>query len=118
MSEAEIVKLGGLLGLARKAGRIIMGADNVVDFIQRGKSCYVLLTSNASPRTRKRISDICAEYGRECTESQMQMRELSHYIGAAGDTSAVAVTDTNFIEAIKKLIGNNTEIEKLRDTEV
>lgn len=104
-------KLGGMLGLARKAGKIVSGADKVTELLRGGRKAYILLASNASERTRKRVKEVCAESGVECAESKCEMAVLSGYLGLPGDTSAVAVTDKNFIKAVKNIIETDMDAD-------
>ena len=50
----------GALGLCRKAGALLFGAERVADAIHAGKAKLVLLTADASPRTAKRFAELCA----------------------------------------------------------
>ena len=51
--------LAGALGLCRKAGALLWGSDRVAEAVQAGKAKLVLLTADASPRTRERIARAC-----------------------------------------------------------
>lgn len=50
------------LGLAARARKITSGEELVVKEIQRGKVMLVLLSSDASKNTEKKISDKCTFY--------------------------------------------------------
>lgn len=50
----------GALGLCRKAGALLWGADRVQEAVSAGKAQLVLLASDASPRTRSRFLQACA----------------------------------------------------------
>lgn len=51
--------LAGAMGLCRKAGALVWGADRTADCIGAGKAKLVLLTADASPRTRARFEALC-----------------------------------------------------------
>ena len=48
-------KVLSLLGLARRAGKLTMGFDPVVDSVKTGQSRLVLITSDISPKTEKEL---------------------------------------------------------------
>ncbi len=53
--------LPGALGLCRKAGALLWGAERVGDAIAAGKARLVLLTQDASARTAARFTQLCAD---------------------------------------------------------
>ena len=55
--------VSGLLGLASRAGQIILGADLALREIKGGRAGAVLLDESASAGTRKKILDACAYRG-------------------------------------------------------
>ena len=46
-------KLLSFLGLCRRAGKMTIGNDAVIEEINNGKSCLVLLAGDASQRTAR-----------------------------------------------------------------
>ena len=48
-------QLLGALSLCRKAGKLVMGFDAVVEAVMKGKTDYLLLASDISPKTADRI---------------------------------------------------------------
>lgn len=88
----DTAALTGALGLCRKAGALVWGADRTADCVAAGKAKLVLLTADASPRTAARFTALC--------ESAVPLRTLP----LAGDALAAitarpaavfAVTDQN-----------------------
>jgi ribosomal protein L7Ae-like RNA K-turn-binding protein len=50
-------KLLGALGLARRAGKLLLGEDTVLDALKKDAVVLVFLASDAGPNTAKRITD-------------------------------------------------------------
>jgi Ribosomal protein HS6-type (S12/L30/L7a) len=101
-------KILGLLGLAAKAGRLLSGAEKLVDAARSGalnsQNGLIAVASDASVRTKKNIAIAADENEIKRVEVSVDMRELGRRTGGKGAASAVAVTDRNIAGAIKKLI--------------
>lgn len=54
-------KLYGMLGIARRSRKVVMG-DTLIAAIQSGKAKVVLISNEASENTLKKIQDKCAFY--------------------------------------------------------
>jgi len=102
-------KLCGMLGLAKKAGRIISGTELVCDAVRKGKVCQVYIASDASQNTVKRLSNCCTYYGTPCAVIAIDGAELGHSVGKKSIQAAAAVTDTGFTAAINKIIDQTSE---------
>ncbi len=48
-------RLTGLLTIARKAGKLLLGFDAVKEAVQQGQVSAILLAEDASPKTEKEI---------------------------------------------------------------
>ncbi len=92
----------GLVGLAKRAGKIAAGEGAVKDSIRFGKAYAVIIASDASDNTRKNITDSCKYY------------EVPYYIAYTKDilghaignnfNAAIAVLDKGFCENIEKYL--------------
>lgn len=111
-------KLGGMLGLARKAGKIIYGTDRITDYIRKKPTHIVLLASDISENTRKRIENCCKYYKTEYSGLNMTMDTLAHFIGQKSAVSAVSVTDKGFAAAISEIIDSTTVVKRNNPQEV
>jgi len=56
-------KLKGTLGLARRAGRLLVGEDMVLDGLKKDAVLIVFLASDAGPNTTKRVTDKTGSHG-------------------------------------------------------
>ncbi len=111
-------KLGSMLGLARKAGKIIYGTDRITEYIRNKPVPIVLLASDISDNTRKRIENCCKYYKTQFSNLNMTMDTLAHFIGQKSVVSAVSVTDKGFAAAILEIIDSTTVVKRNNPQEV
>jgi ribosomal protein L7Ae-like RNA K-turn-binding protein len=91
-----------ILGLANRARKIISGEELTVKQIQSGKAKLILLSSDASPNTTKKITDKCKSY-----EVPLKLVEDRHLLGQAIGKEArvvVAVLDNGFANKLESLL--------------
>lgn len=101
---ADIKKALSMIGLCKKAGRLVSGAPIVVDALRDGKLHLVIYASGASENSVKRVTDKAKSYGTEALALDVSPEELGHAIGKVGAVAAVGIADEGFAEAIKKII--------------
>jgi ribosomal protein L7Ae-like RNA K-turn-binding protein len=90
-----------LLGLAKRAGKIITGEELVVKSIQNGKANLVILANDASSNLIKKITDKSTFY--EVSVSQhFTVNELSQAIGQ--NRKVVALADSGFAKKMESLM--------------
>lgn len=93
-------KFLSFLGLCRRAGKMKIGCDTVIESVQNCDAKLVLLASDISENTKKKI--VSAVNGTEYEILQYSKDELSF---ALGKTCAVlAVEDEGFAKKIRELI--------------
>lgn len=97
-------KIFGLIGLAKRAGKIAGGDFSVTVSIKEKKAELVILAADASDNTKKSMINSCKyhniryiEYG--TTEA------LGQYTGS-GIRASIAVLDKGFAEAILKKLNS------------
>lgn len=105
-------KLFGMFGLAKKAGKVIAGTEQVTNNIRKGIPCIVYLSAEASDNTKKRIKNCCGYYNIELYEVDISIYDMAHTIGKKSAISAIAITDMSFTAAIKNIITKSQQ-EKL-----
>lgn len=96
-------KLIGALGLAHKAGALIKGNEAVHDAVRQKKVVLVLLASDASEGSKKKLLTACAYYGVPIREIASDKDSLAKALGSPSPCAAVAVRN----HEILKLIQNN-----------
>lgn len=98
-------KFLGMLGLAARARKTVVGTELVTDRIKSGKGVqFVLIASDVSSNTLKKIVNTCEYYEVEYKQTEFTRDEISRAVGKSCYTSAVAIIDRNFSDAIKKLV--------------
>lgn len=97
------------LGLAKRAGKIISGTEQVQDAVRAKKALIVIAARDISENSRKKITNTCTYYETELVE-YATMELISAALGQKKLISSVAITDDNFRILIKKqLSADNAE---------
>ena len=94
-------RLCGLLGMARRAGRLIAGFDAVVDSVKVKRTQLILLASDLSPKTEKELRFAAGNaVPLLCTE--LTKTEIGHAAGYNKPIGVVATEDRGFAAAMLK----------------
>ena len=101
-----IERVLGMLGLAMKAGKVVIGTEQVTAFLQKKRLKLVLLSSASSDGTKKKISSKCEYYQVSLSELPIQTDELGSLLGKTYTPAVVGITDENFSNAITKLLNS------------
>ncbi|AZV42314.1 MULTISPECIES: YlxQ family RNA-binding protein [Peribacillus] len=91
-----------LLGLANRARKLISGEELVVKEVRSGKAKLVLLASDASKNTEKKISDKCAYY--QVPLKRVENRSLLGQAIGKEARVVVAVLDEGFAQKLRTLL--------------
>ena len=92
----------GMLGMSRRAGKTVIGADLVCRAMQgKNKPALVVVSSFASENTKKRMIAKCDYYGVPCVLVALEGGELSRRLGKTGSTAVLAVTDPGLAREIR-----------------
>ena len=97
-----------MLGLAKRAGKIVCGTDAVIDKVRNKSAFLVIISSDVSQATNKRITDKCNFY--ETTKIIYGISEANGKAVGKTNVAAIAVTDKNFADTILRLYKNLTEV--------
>ncbi len=101
-------KFTGLLGIAKKAGRVIAGTNLTAEAVRSGSPAKcptaVFLAYDASENTKKRITNCCTFYEVPFYETEINTADMGNAIGKSGSISVVGITDRGFADALVKLI--------------
>ena len=93
------------IGLARKAGKIVVGTDAVCDEIRKKKIVTVLYANDISDNTKKKISDCCVYYQIPVYSCSLTKDELGHAIGKSF-AACIGITDENLSLLINRNLIN------------
>ncbi len=96
----KIQKQCGMLGLAMRAGKLILGGEMVCEAVRKKKAKLVLLAKDASANTKKKVQNCCTYYQIVCQSLPLSTETLAHALGKESLVAAVAVTDDNFKKAL------------------
>ena len=93
-----------MLGFAMRAGKVIIGVEQVCTALSKSNSKrprLVLVTETASEATKKKIFNKCDFYGVEIKEIKVDGESLGHLLGKLYAPAVVAVTDEGFAKEIR-----------------
>lgn len=103
-------KVLGLIGIAKKAGRITAGSEMCEDMIRRGNSKLIIIASDISKNGYKAITDCCKHYNiKHITYGKKE--DLGAAVGSEIRT-VISVNDEGFAHAIEDKITAISEERK------
>ncbi len=94
-------RLLGLLGMARRAGRLIAGFDATLDAVKAHRAQLVLLASDLSPKTEKELR-FQAETAVPILTLALTKEEIGHAAGFGKPVGVVTTEDKGFAAALIK----------------
>ena len=97
-------KIIGQLGLAMRAGKLVVGSEQVSLAVAKGRVLLVISSTGASLGTRKKLRTKCEFYGVKLINLDIEIGELGRILGKTYAPACVGVTDENFVKALEKLI--------------
>lgn len=89
-----------LLGLARRAGKVLIGTDAVRRGVRRGEVSLVILAGDASPVQLEKVRRLLRH--QEVSHLTMGDRDMLGAAVGAGPVSALAVTDPSLGEQLRR----------------
>ncbi len=102
-------KLLGLLGIARRAGHIVIGFDAVKAAVTDGRAQFILLAADRSAKTEKELR--YAAQGNPCPIRVLaaDKEALAHALGLQKPVAVAATDDRGFAAAMLKACGTDTK---------
>ena len=101
-------KVCGLLGLARRAGKISFGTEACRKDIESNRVKLVIIAEDAAERTKMNFKNICKEKDVPIFEI-LNIDELSKAIGQS-NKAIIGIKDINFSKEIIKIINGGEAI--------
>ena len=95
-------RLLSFLGLCKRAGYLISGADTVVKTMREHKALLVLTANDFSDNSRKNVEKAAAEYKVPLKTIDHSKEELSFALGK--HCGVICVTDKGFADKILTMI--------------
>ena len=79
------------IGLAKKAGALVVGSAAVLDAVRKGSPGLVLLASDLSAQSKKKLITSCAYHKIPINTLEYGMSDLSDALGRSASVGAVAI---------------------------
>ena len=93
------------IGLMKRAGALIPGADGIYDAARAGSLIrLILLASDAGPNTKKGLMNAKEECGAHMIQLEATKAQLGAILGQK-ECAAAAITDTGFAKALCEKLG-------------
>ncbi len=102
-------KIYGLIGLATRARKIAYGNDAVMDCLKQKKAKLVVITEDASEKTRKNMQYVCKKNNVKIIIFGKKDK-LSHIIGKDNKV-VIALKEKNIADEIEKRFYGGDAIE-------
>lgn len=90
-----------MIGLARRAGKVVLGGSGVEATVRTGKALLVILAEDAAKSTKKRLTDKCISY--KVPIIVVGTKQSLGRITGRDEAAAIAVTDSNFASGLKRI---------------
>ena len=101
-------KICGLLGLARRAGKLSFGTEACMQEIEKNKIKLIIIAINAAERTKMNFKNICNNKKIPIFEI-LNIDEISKAIGQS-NKAVIGIKDINFSKEIIKIINGGEAI--------
>ena len=99
-------RLSGMLGLAMRAGKVIIGTEQICIALSKGKVRLVLISEGASDSTKKKIRFKCEFYKTRVVEINIDTEEMGRLLGKTYAPAAIAIADDNFAKTVEGIISS------------
>lgn len=100
-------KLSGLIGMARRAGRLILGTDAVKESLASGKAQLVLLAADLSAKSEKELR--FAAGNTPLAATGITKEEMGRITGRQTPVGVAATEDKGFAAAMIKAAHSGNE---------
>ena len=100
-----------MLGICKRAGKLVAGFDAVEAAARDRLAKLVLLSEGLSDRTKRKAEEFCMRYETPCKNCSMTLEEIEWMIGR--QAGVLAVTDEGLANKMRTLIGQEEEENSL-----
>ena len=90
------------LGLCRKANKLALGSDMVIDSMKKNKSLLVLITKDFSTNSLKKVESLALSKNITLVKINYNMNDIQLALGKK--CGAVSINDFGFANQLKKLL--------------
>lgn len=96
-------KFHNFIGLARRAGKVVLGSEAIEGAVRARKALLVIIATDAAEGTVKRLKDKCTSYNVPIII--IGTKESLGKITGIDEAAGVAVTDSNFAKELIRMSG-------------
>lgn len=96
-------RVASYLALANKAGKIVSGNEQVMDFLRKGKKGVLVLASDISPDIGEKLIQTARRSGMDCF--MFSTKDALGALLGKGLRSALIVADRGFLEVLRNEMG-------------
>lgn len=96
-------RLLSLLGLCRRAGKITIGCDPVIDSVKNKEASLVIFARNISDNTRKTVLNAVAQSGVRVIKLDYDKEDISVSLGRL--CAVASINDEGFAKKLLSLAG-------------
>ena len=108
-------RIAGLLGMARRAGRLTTGFDAVAALTAGGTAAVVLVAADLSEKTEKELRFAARNHPSPLLRLSLTKEELGRALGLKKPVGVLALEDRGFAASLMKLAGQNAPAKPPRD---
>ncbi len=101
-------KVTGMLGLAKKAGKLTFGTESVRSAIIKKQAKLVIIAEDAADRTKRNFTMLCEKENIPIRITK-KVEEMSQAIGQV-NKAVISINDKNFSEGLIKIIDGGDTI--------
>jgi ribosomal protein L7Ae-like RNA K-turn-binding protein len=94
--------VGGILGLARRAGRLVVGDQGCRKALAQGRARLIILATDGSERTQKTFRELGKKAG-VSTCRVASKAELGRWLGR-DQVAVAAITDDQLVRKLKSIV--------------
>lgn len=96
-------RLISAFGLAKRAGRCVLGTQMCVDSIREETARLVIAACDLSDNTNKKLMDSCSYHNVDIIFLDCNMAYLGEKLGKKNGTSCAAILDESFVNICRKI---------------
>ena len=100
-------KLFSMLGICRKAGKLVLGTDAVCEAAQKQSLHLILLTQDLSRRSREKIATTASNTSVILMQAPLKMDDVAALTGKAA--GIVGISDKGLADAVKDIAARMNE---------
>ncbi len=106
-------KLHGLLGMAKRAGKLSVGFDAATAAVKNGEAELLVIAADCSPKTEKECRFVLKSFEATIIKLPLDRAAFAAAIGVPKLVAVAAVCDNGFATAIRSYCPENKEEDSL-----